>query len=70
MQPKVPHPWFQGYRAVHGWRISVELYILCVIMRLYLKGFKVKVLQDAKKLHPGGIYSDAVTSFKEMNRFY
>lgn len=39
-------------------------------MRLNLKGSKVKVLQDAKKWHPGGIYANAVTSFKEMNRLY
>lgn len=39
-------------------------------MRLNLRGFKVEVLQEAKKLHPGGINPDAITSFQETNRFY
>lgn len=39
-------------------------------MRLNLKGFKVEVLREAKKLHPGGINPDAITSFQETNRFY
>lgn len=69
MQPRVPHHGFRGTE----WSVDealVKSYIFCVIMRLHLKCFKVTVMQHAKKLHPGGMYPDAVTSFKEMSHLY
>lgn len=38
-------PGFRGSRVLLG--VLMQSYVLCVIMSLNLKGFKVKVLQEA-----------------------